>query len=366
ALVARQDYSVGQQIETTVGTVIGQASKWKPEVSEYIGIPFAQPPVGDLRWAAPKSMEKASTPIDATVYGDSCAESASRLSAGNSSAPQNIGAAENQMSEDCLYLNLWTKPQAGEKKKAVLIWIYGGGFVVGSAANEVYNGALLAEEQDVIVASMNYRISVLGFPGVGLPEKNLGLLDQRAAIEWLRDNVEKFGGDPKRMTIFGQSAGGYSVDTYSYAYTNDPIVAGLIPQSGTAPATPTPVVVDKNGNTEAKVKTWSDLSVALNCGEVTADDVSKTLACMRGKPLETVMNATEPRGNQQAARAWGPGYDNKTFFPDIAERRESGEFIQVPVLVGNTNNELATSRGILGSDDNKKQNCGSAVAAQYR
>jgi len=228
-----------------------------------------------------------------------------------------------------LYLNVWTKPQAGEKKKAVLVWIYGGGFVVGSAANEAYNGALLAEDQDVIVASMNYRISVLGFPGVGLPERNLGLLDQRAAIEWLRDNVEQFGGDPKRITIFGQSAGGYSVDAYSYAYTEDPIVAGLIPQSGTVSATPVPVDVDENGNTETAVKTWSDLSVALNCGEVTAADVTNTLACMKGKPLEAVMNATDPRGAQSAARAWRPSYDNKTFFDDIAERRDRGAFIQV-------------------------------------
>jgi len=82
------------------------------------------------------------------------------------------------MNEDCLYLNVWAKPQTGEKKKAVMIWIYGGGFVVGSASNKAYNGALLADERDVVVVGINYRLGVLGFPGVSVPEKNLGLLDQ--------------------------------------------------------------------------------------------------------------------------------------------------------------------------------------------
>jgi cholinesterase len=121
-------------------------------------------------------------------------------------------------------VNVWTKPQVGEKAKAVLVWIYvsferytrmciliivqGGGFALGNTASPAYNGARLADEQDVVVVSMNYRLNILGFPGApGLPDQNLGLLDQRLAVEWVRDNVAAFGGDPKRIALFGESAG---------------------------------------------------------------------------------------------------------------------------------------------------------------
>jgi cholinesterase len=92
-----------------------------------------------------------------------------------------------------------------------MIWIYGGGFVVGSASNKAYNGALLADQHDVVMVGVNYRLGVLGFPGASVPQKNLGLLDQRLAVEWLRDNVEAFGGDPQRMILFGQSAGTFQM-----------------------------------------------------------------------------------------------------------------------------------------------------------
>ncbi|KAF1984985.1 alpha/beta-hydrolase [Aulographum hederae CBS 113979] len=371
----------GAQIGTSTGSVQGKASSWKSGVSEYLGIPYAQPPVGELRWAAPKPAKLFNGLINATTFVrivssstqllqtfpridvfSSCAESASRLNKNNPNAPQNTGAAENEQREDCLTLNIWTKPQTGEAKKAVLIWIHGGAFLVGSSANQPYNGALLAEENDVVVASLNYRLSALGFPGVGLPDKNLGLLDMRLAIEWLRDNVEKFGGDAKRMTLFGQSAGGGAVDYYSYAYTKDPILAGLIPMSGTAGAAPGASNV---GNTASAVNNWSTLSVKLGCGRVTAADVGKTLGCMRSKSTEEVMQATLPKDSREA-RIWQPDYDGKTLFADTAARRARGDFIQVPVLVGNVDNELATQGGVPGSEDNKVQNCPSDVTANYR
>lgn len=129
----------------------------------------------------------------------------------------------HQTSEDCLTLNVWTKPQTGEKTKAVLVWIFGGGFATGNSANPIYNGEFIADNEDVVVVSFkyvstlmvwpkaltdlfSYRLGIFGFPGItgvdGL-EQNAGLLDQRAAIEWVRDNIQAFGGDPKRITIFG-------------------------------------------------------------------------------------------------------------------------------------------------------------------
>jgi cholinesterase len=110
------------------------------------------------------------------------------------------------VSEDCLTINIWTKPQSGDKAKAVLFWIYGGGFATGNSANKIYDGQYIADSQDVIVVSFNYRENIFGFPGIdGDPSiaKNPGLLDQRMALEWTRDNIAAFGGDPKRIVMFG-------------------------------------------------------------------------------------------------------------------------------------------------------------------
>jgi cholinesterase len=225
-------FSVGQAVKTGSGVVTGRASPWHNNVSEYLGIPFAKPPIGQLRWAPPVVMnDSSSKTIEATKLGFSCLQASPFGSFGDiDSTMLGEARAHNDMDEDCLTLNIWTKPQTGDSKKAVMIWIYGGAFSMGSASLEGYNGALLADQHDVVVVGVNYRLGVLGYPGVSIPEKNPGLLDQRAAVEWLRDNVEAFGGtlvililniplqrnsntpihnsgDPKRMILFGQSAG---------------------------------------------------------------------------------------------------------------------------------------------------------------
>jgi cholinesterase len=144
-------WTVGQTVKTTSGTIIGQASKWQPAVSEYLGVPFAKAPEGELRWAAPQSITDDSKTVNATKYGWACPESASRPSQGIPGGAAASGASDvKDQREDCLTLNIYTKPQTGEKKKAVMIWIYGGGFVYGSNGNRAYNGALLAEEQDIV------------------------------------------------------------------------------------------------------------------------------------------------------------------------------------------------------------------------
>lgn len=170
---SRATFNIGEAVKTTSGTVIGQASKWQPEVSEYLGIPFAKPPEGELRWAAPQPITDSSKTINATKYGWACAESASMASQQVPGGAAATGASDAAVQkEDCLYLNIYTKPQVGEKKKAVLIWIYGGGFVYGSndskypseigdrrggLTNHVdpaYNGAHLANDYDVVTVAV--------------------------------------------------------------------------------------------------------------------------------------------------------------------------------------------------------------------
>lgn len=134
---ARATFKIGEAVKTTSGAVIGQASQWQPEVSEYLGIPFAKPPEGELRWAAPQPITDSSKTINATKYGWACPESASKFSQGIPGAAAASGASDAAVQkEDCLYLNIYTKPQVGERLKAVLVWIYGGGFVYGSNDSE--------------------------------------------------------------------------------------------------------------------------------------------------------------------------------------------------------------------------------------
>jgi cholinesterase len=159
---APSSWKPGQTISTTSGPVTGHASSWQKEVSEYLGIPFAVPPVGDLRWTAPKAY-KSSKAIGAHKFSPDCAANVG-APAGSKITYESVadtvkgilGQAGDQFSEDCLTLNVWSKPQTGGKKKAVMVWIYGGGFNTGNSASPAYNGARLANDQDVVMVSIKY------------------------------------------------------------------------------------------------------------------------------------------------------------------------------------------------------------------
>lgn len=134
-------------------------------------------------------------------------------------------------SEGCLFVNMWTPRRNTTELKAVMIWIYSGGFSMGDSSTEVYNGARFAHNQNVVAVSLNYRTNVFGFPTgpPGLRDLNPGLLDQRLAVEWTKRNIEGFGGDPERMVLWGESAGASSVDYYAFAWAEgDPLVQGFI------------------------------------------------------------------------------------------------------------------------------------------
>jgi len=178
--------------------------------------------------------------------------------------------------------------------------------------------------------SINYRVNIFGFPAYSeLLDYNLGLLDQRLGVEWVRDNVERFGGDPNRIILFGQSAGGASVDFYSYAWQRDPIVKGFIPESGSAPLTP------RNNTAETS---WYTTSSRLGCGGAEAG--KSTIGCMRNKTMSEVLDAITLPGQRQN-RGYGPRADGKVVFNNYATRLASGTFIKAPTLIGNTNAEGA-------------------------
>ena len=183
--------------------------------------------------------------------------------------------------------------------------------------------------------SDSYRLGIFGFSGSPGIEQNAALLDQRSAVEWVRDNIKEFGGDPSRIIIFGQSAGGASVDYYSFAWKDDPIVAGLIPHSGTS--------LSFNPNTvEYAQSIWYNVSQTVGCGGPN-DDAAAVLACVRTVDTSTVLAAAArvpalPTIALSQA-TFHPTIDNVTVFADYDDLTKAGAFAKVPMLAGNTDFE---------------------------
>ncbi|MFW9867096.1 MAG: carboxylesterase/lipase family protein [Candidatus Thorarchaeota archaeon] len=206
-------------VSTTKGKIKGVQEK---NYQYFYGIPYAKPPIEELRFCNPQPMESWDDVKDTTKF--------------RFIAPQNqpdtppIGSEE---SEDCLYLNVWT-PKADDKRRPVMFWIHGGGFIIGGSTRNRFNGARLAVHGDVVVVNFNYRLGVFGF--LSLPDipPNLGIADQIAALKWVKENIKNFGGDQNNITIFGESAGGMSVSILLSSPKAKGLFQKAVMQSGAA------------------------------------------------------------------------------------------------------------------------------------
>jgi len=209
------------QVKVEEGILQGTVTK---DLTVFKGVPFAAAPVGKLRWVAPQSAIKWDGVKQATQFAASPVQGAN---------------SHSGKSEDCLYLNIWTPAKSLDEKIPVLVWIYGGGFSFGSTSEPVYNGEKLAKK-GVVLVSVAYRVGQLGF--LAHPELsaesadgvsgNYGLLDQIAGLKWIQKNISKFGGDPDKVTIFGESAGGISVSMLCASPLSKGLFQGAISQSG--------------------------------------------------------------------------------------------------------------------------------------
>jgi len=201
-------------------------------VQVFLGIPYAAPPVGPRRWQPPEPARPWTAPLDAGVFGPA----APQVGPPPTELPE-AALAAGPTDEDCLTLNVWAP--SGARDRPVLVWFHGGAFLSGSSANPSYDGARLAARHDVVVVSANYRLGALGFAPV-LGHANLGLLDQVLVLEWVRDQIEVFGGDPGRVTAFGESAGGGSVLHLLASPRAGGLLQRAIVQSGATTLTPGP------------------------------------------------------------------------------------------------------------------------------
>ncbi|KAL9484085.1 hypothetical protein ACSS6W_002874 [Trichoderma asperelloides] len=345
-------------VSTSNGPVIGHAASNSDCVIEYLGIPFAQPPVGDLRFAPPAKITSKSS-YEAANYGADCPLTPSKPVAYPGFTPQAqqivnyfASAAGTPQSEDCLTLNIWSKATQNSLKatKPVLVFFYGGRFTIGNTDSPFYTGKYFADAEDIVVVTVNYRLNIFGFPGAPDSTQNLGLRDQRAAVEWVRDNIKQFGGDPNKITISGQSAGGVAVDYWTYAYEKDPIINGVIAHSGNVFSFPVnaPGVPERN---------WDTVVAAVDC--TSASDV---MACMREADWQAIKAAAagiKPTPSTSVLRsipAFYPMPDEEIVFSDYVNLTSSGSFAKVPMLLGNNNNEdgyyriPAYASGIIPTD----------------
>ncbi len=321
---AAADHASKPTVSTASGPVTGLLSH-DGNVEVFRGIPFAAPPVGDLRWAAPQPVKPWSEPLKADHFGASCEQGLTR-----SRAPWTWEfMVQNDVSEDCLYLNVWTPARSSAAKLPVLVWIYGGGFSEGSTEVPIYDGTQLAGTGMVIV-SMNYRVGVFGFfahPELAAESAhhssgNYGLLDQVAALEWVKANIQNFGGDPARVTICGQSAGAASV----HALTATPLARGLfvraIAQSG-------------SGLGGFPMQTGEDaMKQGAAFGEAHGAHSLKELRALSPEELMT----QKPNSNFR----FGPNVDGWFYPQDPKEIFASGKQNDVPILTGYTSGDSTT------------------------
>jgi para-nitrobenzyl esterase len=316
----------------------------KSGVVSYKGIPFAAPPVGDLRWKEPQpvtnweGIRKAGhfgpRAMQAPIFGD-------------------MGFRSNGMSEDCLYLNVWTPSKRPKMLLPVLVYFYGGGFVAGDGSEARYDGESMAQK-GIVALTVNYRLGAFGFlshPDLTKESPhqasgNYGYLDQSAALQWVQKNIAAFGGDPKRVTIAGESAGSISVSAQMASPLSRNLIAGAIGESGSI---------------------LGALSAApLKDGEQTGVQFSKILGAnsiaeLRKIPADSILAASTKFGPFRFSSTID-GY----FFPKSPyEIFEAGEQARVPLLVG-WNNEEMNYRMIMANAELTKENYEKAVKNLYK
>jgi para-nitrobenzyl esterase len=322
--------AVTAQIADTVslqsGRVVGVAGS-DPGVMVYKGIPYAAPPIGQLRWRPPQPPHRWDRVRLAEFFGPGCVQDLAR------SRPPWTEEFMHQggISEDCLYLNVWTAAATDAAHSPVLVYIHGGGFSEGSGSVAVYDGEALAKK-GVVVVTINYRLGIIGF--LAYPELtaesahgasgNYGLLDQVAALQWVRRNIAGFGGDPDNVTIAGQSAGAISV----YLLTASPLAAGLFHRA---------IVESGPGGLAAFGLSSSralapPLSEAESGGAAVANALgASTLRELRAMSVDS-LTAT-PAGGSPAMR-FGPVIDGYFLPEDPATTYARGEQNDVPMLAG--------------------------------
>lgn len=335
------DAAAADRVKTSNGTVEGARAR-ASKVRAFKGIPFAQPPVGDLRWKPPQPVKNWEGVRQAVQFGPRCMQHP---------IFGDMNFRSNGMSEDCLYLNVWTPASKDNERLPVLVYFYGGGFVAGDGSEPRYDGESMARK-GIVSVTVNYRLGIFGF--FAHPELtkesphhasgNYGLLDQTEALKWVRQNIAAFGGDPKRVTIAGESAGSISVSAQMASPLAKDLINGAIGESGSILAGLRAV----------------PLSEAEKAGASFADGIkAPSLAALRAMTTEQIHEASKTGVGRFPLTV--DGYflpeDPKSIFA-------AGKQARVPLLVG-WNSEEMNWRALLGREEPTPDNYQKVVRKIY-
>jgi len=340
ALFSQQNNNTLLQVTTANGILAGTDESG---ISSFKGVPFAAPPVGDLRWKEPQPVKNWTGVRKADKFGPRAMQ-----------LPLfgDMNFRSDGMSEDCLYLNVWTPAKQANEKRPVLVYFYGGGLVAGDGSEPRYEGESMARH-GIVAITVNYRLSVFGF--LSHPELskesphhasgNYGLLDQYAALKWVQQNIAAFGGDPQRVTIAGESAGSFSVSAQMASPLAKGLFAGAIGESGSllGPRSPLPLAqAEKTG-----------LSFATAAG-------AQSLSALRNMPAEKVLQVTsKPEFSRFPVTIDGYFFDQSP-----TEVFTAGKQSKVPLLVGWNSQEM-NGGALLGKEAPTIQNYTAAVEKTY-
>ena len=302
-------------VETTAGQVQGRV---KNGIGDFRGIPYAAPPVGDLRFRPPQPVEPWTGVRDATAFGPMAMQNQGAMEA-------MFGAPPRAMSEDCLTLNIWT-PACDDARRPVMVWIHGGAFLLRHGATPWYDGRSFARD-DVVLVTINYRLGAFGFLHVD-GQGNNGILDQVAALEWVRDNITAFGGDPGNVTAFGESAGAMSVGTLLGLPAAKGLFVKAIPESGAA----------HHGKAEEQADRVTTEFLAA-AGIEPGPDVADRLRAIPAEKLLEAQSAVVER-ELSGGLAFTPVVDGVVLPEAPIDAIGKGQAAGVSVLIGTTRDEM--------------------------
>jgi para-nitrobenzyl esterase len=334
-------------VSLDTGTVMGSN---EGATHSFKGIAFASPPVGNLRWRAPQPVASWSGVRSATAYGPDCLQLSP---AGVVSAPSGHTA------EDCLYLNIW-RPAESRGGRPVLVWIYGGAFVMGGSSSPLYDGTSFAR-QGIVFVSFNYRLGRFGFfahPALSAanegPLGNYGYQDQIAALQWVKRNIAAFGGDPNHVTVMGESAGGISVlDLLVSPFAKDLFQQAIVMSGGGRAAMSNRPL---DGKTAGK-GTAEDVGVAFARSVGIEGTDAPALARLRTLPANSLLNGLSPEnlkidGDIKSSdpvdvgtSVGGPIIDGRIKLSVVDQAIERGQAARIPVMIGTTSGDLGVPTG---------------------
>lgn len=341
-------------VKTLTGTYTGLIDLEYPNTRQFRAIPYAEPPVASRRFLPPQKLAPSSDHHYTTRFPPSCPQFVTAiesiysgpLTAGNliynGNQNDTSGMSGEATSEDCLYLAIWTPAVIPVNSSLpVLLFMTGGGNVLGGVEIPWQFGTPWVERtQSHIIVTINYRLNILGFPNArGLPydQQNLGFLDQRVALEWIRDNIAAFGGNPEAITMWGQSAGAADADIHSYAYYEDPIASAYYMQSG----------VILTGSIRPRDTIFSNFSFVaehMGCSIPCDEDGIKELDCMRSVPFAQLENfiGSYADAGKEPELYFNRIVDETLVFQNYTARGVAGKVARKPILASVTANEASS------------------------